>query len=307
MDSVVLFKSLSDITRIRLFNILLHHELSVNEIVSVMGMGQSRISRHLKILVDSGILACRRDGIWAFYSVVGNGPGRRFADAVSYLLEDEAFSEKDLSCTQQIVDDRRFNTMNFFNSIASEWDLLKQEIIGDLDLNAAIIDRMDNCRVVVDLGCGTGDLIWKIKTIVSHVIGVDSSTKMLEETRNRLQKTDNGVDLRLGELEHLPLGNNEADCAVMSMVLHHLSDPEAVFEEVNRILKQKGTFIISDFDKHDNEALRKTYGDRWLGFSCEEIEKWLVNHGFTLKSKDSLELKKTLKLNLFKAEKQKNQ
>jgi ubiquinone/menaquinone biosynthesis C-methylase UbiE len=304
MDSIVYFKALSDITRIRLFNILLHHELSVNEIVSIMDMGQSRISRHLKILIDAGILMCRRDGIWAFYSVVDQGPGLKFAESIRYLLEEEPFFEKDLVRSKQIFDDRMRKTVNFFNSIASEWDLLKKDILGDLDLNEIIVSHIEKCSVAVDLGCGTGDLLLKMKKVADNVIGVDSSSRMLEETRKRFQSKNGGIDLRLGEMEHLPLGNNEADCAVVSMVLHHLSNPGAVFSEANRILRQKGTFIIVDFDKHKHEAMRTTYGDRWLGFSIGNMEKWLINHGFVINGKECYKLKKSLTLNLLKAAKQ---
>lgn len=301
MKSIVYFKALSDETRIRLLNILLHHELSVNEIVALMKMGQSRISRHLKILTDSGLLECRRDGIWAFYSAVKEGPARRFMDTIRYLFADETSMQKDLFCASQILEDRRRKTKHFFNTIASEWDLLKHEILGEFDLNAAILQQVDRCSVAVDLGCGTGDLLASLKASAMRVIGVDSSSKMLDEARKRFQNTGGSVELRLGELEHLPIGNEDAEVAVISMVMHHLLNPAAVVAEAYRILRPGGIFIIADFDKHTNETMRKTYGDRWLGFSRHEIELLLMANGFTLINGQSHELKQSLTISIYQS------
>ncbi len=301
MDSIIYFKAMADETRIRLFSILLYHELNVNEIVTIMEMGQSRISRHLKILIDAGILKCNRDGIWAYYSIADNGPGRKFAESIRYLFKNEPSTKKDLVRASKIIDDRRQKTMTFFNKIASEWDLLKSEILGNFNLSTAILNHIKNSSVAVDLGCGTGELLSKMKHQASQVIGVDSSAKMLEEAKKRFQDNGENLDLRLGELEHLPLGDDEADCAVISMVLHHLSDPCQVFAEVHRILKPGGIFIIADFGKHKNETMRNTYGDHWLGFSHDEIDKWLKSQKFQLNIEESYKLKKSLNLNLYKS------
>ncbi|MBW1806206.1 MAG: metalloregulator ArsR/SmtB family transcription factor [Deltaproteobacteria bacterium] len=300
METLTYFKALSDITRLRLLNILLHHELSVNEIVSLMEMGQSRISRHLKILSDAGFLGCRRDGVWAFYFVSTDGPGREFVDSIRYLLDNEKYFSQDLAHAENIIQDRKFTTMQFFNRIASQWDLLKREILGDFDLNTAIIKETRQCDVAVDLGCGTGELMQKLQPIARHVIGVDSSSKMLEQAGNRFYPNDSRIDLRLGELEHLPLKDGEVDCAVLSMVLHHLSTPETLISEISRVLRKDGRLIIADFDKHDDEDMRKIYGDRWLGFSRNEISHMISSYGFIIKKVQSFKIQKKLALNLYK-------
>ena len=135
MKTLEYFKALSDITRLRLLNILIHYELSVNEIVSLMEMGQSRISRHLKILMEAGFLECRRDGAWAFYFISHQGQGRELINAIRYLLDKEPFFDEDLLRAEHIVQDRSLKTMQFFNQIAFKWDLLKRKILGDFDLN----------------------------------------------------------------------------------------------------------------------------------------------------------------------------
>lgn len=299
MQSLNLFKALSDETRIRLLNILIHHELSVNELVSLLNMGQSRISRHLKILTDSQILECRRDGVWAFYSSIKNGPTQTFIDSVKYLFRNEETLRNDLVLAKKTAEERKQKGVRFFNDIAAEWDLLKQDILGQFDINKAILANIDNSDTAVDLGCGTGQLLSHLQEKAKKVIGVDSSSMMLEEAKKKFQASGTEADLRLGELEHLPLSNSEADLAVISMVLHHLDNPSSVISEVNRILAVGGKFIIADFDKHTNEAMRDMYGDRWLGFTTREIEQFLDSHGFRVEQTETHELKQSLKLNIY--------
>ncbi len=303
MEMLKYFKALSDSTRIRLVNVLIHYELSVNELVALTDMGQSRISRHLKILMDSEILECRRDGVWAFYSVSKNSNGRKFIDAVKYLFEEEHPLTQDLLTAKRLIEDRKIKTMQFFNTIAQNWDHLKKDILGKFDLNTAILTHMPPCKTAVDLGCGTGELLSHMTSAAAHVIGVDSSARMIDQARQRFINTRVNPDLRLGELEHLPLSDNEADCAVISMVLHHMSNPVNAMLEINRILKPGGILIIADFEKHANENMRNTYGDRWLGFHRHEIADFLATSGFSLTNIQTYALHKDLTLNIFYAEK----
>jgi ArsR family transcriptional regulator len=303
MICLTYFKALADETRIRLLNILMHHEMNVNEIVALMDMGQSRISRHLKVLTDSGLLECRRDGAWAFYSAVGNNNAGRFSDSIRPLFQSEQQLADDLEAAAHLVTERSITSRNFFNSIASEWNDLKQKVLGDFDLNQAILDCVDTCRFAVDLGCGTGELLTGLRKKAGFAVGIDSSRKMLAQAEKLFSKNKKNLELRLGELEHLPVGNSEADLAVISMVMHHLANPEKVAMEVSRILKTGGIFIIADFEKHTNEEMRKKYGDRWLGFSEDEIRAILKHSGFETQEIKTFKLKQSINLNITVARK----
>ena len=298
MICLTYFKALADETRVRLLNILMHHEMSVNEIVALMDMGQSRISRHLKVLTDSGLLECRRDGAWAFYSAVGNNDAGRFSDSIRPLFLSEQQLADDLETASHLVTERSIKSRNFFNSIASEWNYLKQKVLGDFDLNQAILDCVDTCQFAVDLGCGTGELLAGLRKKAGFAVGIDSSRKMLAQAEKLFSNNNEKIELRLGELEHLPVGNNEADFAVISMVMHHLANPEKVAMEVARILKSGGIFIIADFEKHTNEEMRKKYGDRWLGFSKDEIRTILSHSGFEEQKIKTFKLKQSINLNI---------
>ncbi len=121
---------------------------------------------------------------------------------------------------------------------------------------------------------------------------------MLDQAQKLFSDNNRNIELRLGELEHLPMGDSEADLAVISMVMHHLADPGKVALEVFRILKKDGIFVIADFEKHTNEEMRKKYGDRWLGFSKEEIRTILNNSGFKKREIKTFHLKQSINLNL---------
>ncbi len=304
MDSLICFKALSDETRIRLVNILLHHELKVGELVSILEMGQSRISRHLKILADAGMVKSLKEGVWGFYSICETGPGRGFIDAVRYLFEKDPILENDLIRARQIIEARSRNTMLFFNHIASDWDMLKREIIGPFDLRGAIFNGIGRYDVGVDLGCGTGELLESMKKHASNVIGVDSSPRMLEEARKRFSTgSGKNIEIRLGEIEHLPMGDNEADLAVISLVLQYLDDPHAAICEVGRILKPAGDFFLAEFDRHGDETLKTVYGVKWLGFEEKTVKSWLENNGFRLNRVESHKLSKGLAVNIFRSAK----
>lgn len=283
-DAIQFFKALADDTRLRLASVLNRRELNVNELMTILDMGQSRISRHLKILSSAGLLSWRRDGLWVFYTVVEQGPGRRFIDAtLPFVANDELFrADRDMAAN--VMEERSRKTSQFFNAIAEDWDQLSRDILGAVDLPAAIVARMPQGGIAADLGCGTGHVLERMLERASSVIGVDGSARMLELARRRLNADADRISLRIGDLEHLPLRDAEADFASMTMVMHHLSSPASALEEARRVLRPGGLLALSDFDRHDNEAMRVSYGDRWLGFSREHLESFLQKSGFMVRS-----------------------
>jgi ubiquinone/menaquinone biosynthesis C-methylase UbiE len=303
MNPVIAFKALADESRLRIFTLLLNHELNVNEMVSVLDMGQSRISRHLKILTGSGLLGCRRDGLWSFYSVPPNGEMKDFIKGVSGFLNNCDWIKTDNREASNIIKERTLQTKRFFNSLAPEWENIKRELFGELDINREIISQIKKCQTISDLGCGTGDLVLLLKNKAKNVIGVDNSPKMLEKARKYVVgNSDGGIeafDFRIGEMEHLPLKENETDYAVINMVLHHLNSPQEGLNEAYRILNKSGTLIVVELSKHADENMRKKFGDRWLGFKKSELENWFLKAGFGIIKKKEFPLKKEFKVFLY--------
>ncbi len=301
MELIKSLKALGDDTRLRIVNILSQYELQVNEIVDVLDMGQPRISRHLKILADHDLLTARRDGLWAYYSVArGNGHSALIDTIIQHLSADpDPHYRNDLNRAAQVLDERKNRTRSFFNTIAGEWEDLKKNIFGDFDIVRAILDELPAITSIADLGCGTGDLIPALRDRASCVIGVDSSPAMIELARKKLSALGDAVDLRLGELEHLPIGNGEVDAVIINMVLHHVSQPPAALREAYRIVKRGGLCIITDFEKHADEHVRQAYGDRWLGFDREQISSWSKDAGFVVEKTNRFPVRGGLSIQCF--------
>lgn len=301
-QAIQFIKALADDTRLRLLYVLNRYELNVNELIAVMGMGQSRVSRHLKILASAGLLSWRRDGLWVFYSAVPNGTGRKFIEAVLPFVADEAEFQADLNAAAGVIEERLRVTRQFFNAIADDWDQLARDVLGSFDLPGAITDLVPEGSVAVDLGCGTGEVIERMLDVADEVIGVDGSARMLDLARRRFTDNAERVSLRIGDLEHLPLRDAEVDFISVNMVLHHLSSPVAALREAGRVLRPGGSIVIADFDRHEDEAMRVNYGDRWLGFTEEALRSALRDAGFAPLSARKVAVEKGLFIHLIQAE-----
>ncbi len=298
------FKTLGDETRLRLLNILCFQEFNVQELMEILDMGQSRISRHLKLLQDSGIIKSRRDGLWVFYRAVNQGPGQRFTESIRYLFEEDQIFENDLERAAEVLHTGKMQSRRFFDSLAPDWEVMKRSIIGELDLVGEIVKRVPWTDSAADLGCGSGALLEGMAERAQTIIGVDSSREMLAEATRRLENKGREFDLRIGELEHLPLRDQEVDSAVINLVLHHLRNPREGLLEAQRILQNAGTLIVVDFCKHDEEIMRSRYGDHWLGFSIREIEPWLEEAGFTIEEQQLFPVRMGLTVFLYRSTKQ---
>ncbi|MBN1525388.1 MAG: ArsR family transcriptional regulator [Spirochaetales bacterium] len=304
MKVLPVFKALSDPTRLRIMNLLLNHELNVNEIVEILDIGQSGISRHLKILTDSELLKKRKDGLWSFFSAEKGNTKKTLIDILPSLLENEIQITADNKTAKKVLKQRTEKSIQLFDSLAPHWEQMKISLFGKTDINEIILSGIFNSVVCADLGCGTGDLIEGLIQKAKTVIGVDSSPQMIAHTRKRFAAESGKVEVRMGELEHLPLREGEADTAICNMVLHHLPEPLAGLVEINRILKPKGQLIIADFSGHTSEMMRSRYGDRWLGFQIKELQDWLVRAGFAIVDKKEIAITKELTVLVLSAGKQ---
>ena len=166
LQCLPLLKALADATRLRLCHVLLHHELNVGELVEVFEMGQSRISRHLKILNDCGLLSHRRDGLWVFYSTAPEGPERRLLETVASLMRNEEILDQDIKRAQEVLAERNLATRRFFDAVAGDWDSLRNDVLGDFNLQAVLVEKLPQCDAVLDLGVRRGGVahgVWRAK------------------------------------------------------------------------------------------------------------------------------------------------
>jgi ArsR family transcriptional regulator len=276
------FKTLSDPTRVRVLALLEREELAVQELMDVLGMAQSRVSRHLAILREAGLLRDRRDGTYVFYSfdLPERGPWRDTWEVVRRSLDDDSTHERDLAALDQVMQARAARTKSFFDAVGPEWDSLR-EVFQDETLRARAIARLVDPRLrVADIGTGTGILAAELSRLGLSVVAIDHSEKMLDAARVKLAAAGaRGVELRRGEANALPLRDGEVQAALAHMVLHYLPSPPEAIREMARVVSPRGSVVVVDFVRHEHEWMRQELGVAWLGFDLSEVESWFTAAG----------------------------
>jgi ArsR family transcriptional regulator len=275
-------KALADPCRLRLTAVLLSGEFTVQELTRIMSMGQSRISRHLKILSEAGVLAVKRQGTWSYYRA--GEANSFFADirpVFEYKMEALPQRSRDLGAVAEVLEERRRRSQEFFDRHARQWDDLARMLLPVPEYRLRLLEQVQEGVTLLEIGVGTGGLLTELAARASQVIGVDHSPAMLEEARRRLTAAGiTGVELRLGEMSHLPLSDASVGCVVANMVLHHAADPAQVLTEIRRVLAPGGSLLLADLARHEREAAREQLADQWLGFDEAEMTGWLGNAGF---------------------------
>lgn len=274
--------ALADPIRCRMLLPLERHELTVNEICSVLQLPQSTVSRHLKTLADDGWVVSRRDGTSRFYGMVfaDLDPGaQRLWPLIREQVSTTNGADQDERRLKSVLSRRRSKSEAFFASASGQWDRLRTELFGDRFHLHALLALIDPGLTVGDLGCGTGQVSELVAPHVARVIAVDGSTDMVQAARRRL-KGAHHVDIRRGNMEALPIDDGQLDVAIVALVLHHVPEPSRALAEVHRVLKPCGRVLIVDMLPHDREEYQQQMGHVWLGFSERTIRKYLEGAGF---------------------------
>ena len=286
MPLLAVLKALGDGTRLRLVALLAQAELTVQELTEVLGMGQSRISRHLKILADAGLLAVQRQGTWRYYrSLTDQEPLHSWWGVLAPGLEEGDFG-RDLVRLQVILQRRRQASIRFFDRHARQWESLAERFLPLDNWRPLVLDSLPAAGIILDLGVGTGAMLSSLCGEARQVVGIDQSPAMLAEARRRVAGAGlaERVDLRLGEMTHLPLADESVDGVLLHLALHHADRPRAIFGELQRVLRPGGCLVILDLLRHEQEWAREELGDLWLGFVREDLAGWLQDGGFAMKS-----------------------
>ena len=274
--------ALADSTRSRLLLLLEKHELTVTEIMSVLQLPQSTVSRHLKALGDNDWAVSRPEGTSRRYRAAEklDPSSRRLWHVVREQVIATAAAAHDARRVQTVLAHRRSKSQKFFSSSAGQWDRLRVELFGKRADLMGVLGLLDDSWVVGDLGCGTGQLTESIAPFVSRVIAIDDSAAMLAAARRRLASMQN-VDIRSGRLESLPIEDGTLDAALLFLVVHYVPEPETAIAEAYRTLKPGGRLLIVDMMPHDREDLLQEMGHVWRGFSEEQISSMFEAAGFS--------------------------
>jgi ArsR family transcriptional regulator len=274
--------ALADPIRCRMLLPLERHELTVNEICSVLQLPQSTVSRHLKTLADDGWVTSRRDGTSRFYGMAMQDldPGaQRLWPLIREQIAGTNGAEQDGRRLKAVLSRRRSKSEEFFASASGQWDHLRTELFGDRFHLHALLALLEPSLEVGDLGCGTGQVSELIAPHVAKVVAVDGSTDMVQAARKRL-KGLHQVDVRRGDMEALPIDDGQLDVAITALVLHHVPEPARALAEMHRTLKSGGRALIVDMLPHDRVEYQQQMGHVWLGFSEKSVRKMLDTAGF---------------------------
>jgi ArsR family transcriptional regulator len=266
-------EALAEATRLRLLRLLERHELGVSDLVDVLQLPQSSISRHLKLLADRGWIKGRSQGASHLYAMRPSelSPGaRKLWQAVREQGNGWPVARQDeLRLARRLAERSQFSQAYFARS-ARQWDRLRRELYGAVFGDAALRGLLPRDWIVADLACGTGAVAAAIAPHVARVVAVDHSPAMLRAARKRVAGLAN-VELRHGELERLPVETAACDAALLLLALAYVADPAGALAEAARVLRPGGRLVVVDLLTHDREDFRLSSGQQRRGFDPEAL------------------------------------
>ena len=284
MDRLVaMLRAAGDPTRLRLLLLLRQAELTVSELIEIVGQSQPRVSRHLKLLGEAGLLERFKEGSWVFYRAADRGKGAELGAALS-ALADPNLGQADTARLVHVRQARAAAAAAYFKANAPEWERIRALHAPEKDVEAAIVRRLTTRPIqnLLDAGTGTGRMLELLAPHARRAVGVDVSPEMLSIARDRLLRENlKNAQVRLADTYRLPFGGEADmfDAVLFHQVLHYLDDPGAAVTEAARVMAPGGRLLIADFAPHALEFLRDDYAHRRLGFSDREVESWFAGAG----------------------------
>jgi ubiquinone/menaquinone biosynthesis C-methylase UbiE len=271
-------RAVAEPTRLRLMVLCARGELTVSEVTQILGQSQPRVSRHLKLLCEAGLLDRFREGSWVFYRANDCGPVATLArQLVAACDETDPTIALDLQRLAAIKQRRADAAQAYFRENAAHWHRIRSLYVEERVVEAALVDIIAAAdpRDLLDIGTGTGRILEVLAPRVERALGIDQSREMLAVARVNLERVglENGV-VRLGDMYQLALPDASFDAAVIHQVLHYADRPAVAITEAARVLRPSGILVIVDFAPHALEYLREQHAHRRLGFADAEIAEW---------------------------------
>lgn len=279
MDALLgALRAVAEPSRLRLLVLCSRGELTVTELAQILGQSQPRVSRHLKLLCEAGLLDRFREGSWVFYRLSSGSPARALA---RHLVEACGDTDRtialDLQRLAAIKRQRAELASAYFRENAAHWDKIRSLYIDEREVEAALSEIVAAAAPddLLDIGTGTGRVLEVLGPRVGHALGIDQSREMLAVARVNLERAGlaNSI-VRLGDMYQLPLPDASFDATVIHQVLHYADRPDAVIAEAGRVLRPGGVLVLVDFAPHALEFLRDEHAHRRLGFADLDVDEW---------------------------------
>jgi len=283
---VNVLKAMAEPTRLRVLALLAYGELNVKDLTRVLGQSQPRISRHLKLLCEAGLVERAPEGSWVYFRLseqpVGSGLAHLVLNAVD--ANDPVFL-RDRARAEALRAEREAIAQAYFQAHAKEWDTIRALHVAEASVEGAIAAALDGepLGFVIDLGTGTGRMLELLAARYRRGLGIDRSPAMLAYARAKLERAKLAhAQVRQGDIYDLPLGDGGADVVLMHQVMHFLGDPPQAIREAARVLRPGGRLLIVDFAPHELEYLRDQFAHERLGFAAAQVAQWLGECGLDL-------------------------
>ncbi len=284
-QAVEVLRAAGEPTRLRILALLEREELAVLEICRVLDQSQPRVSRHLKLLAEAGLVERFPDGAWVFYRLVSGGDAQALIGQLLDLIEaDDPILARDAERLEAVRGERSTEAGEYFARNAARWDEIRSLYVSEADVEAAILQAAGPgpFKRLVDLGSGTGRMLTLLGPQSEAALGLDLSQQMLNIARNHVAEAGlERCELRHGDIFGTRLPAQSADLVVVHQVLHYLADPAAAVREAARLVAEGGRLLIADFAPHKLEFLREQHQHRRLGFADAEMERWLAEAGLS--------------------------
>ncbi len=276
----------SDPTRLRLLALLAHSDLNVKDLTRILRQSQPRISRHLKLLHEAGMIDRFQEGSWVFYRRKSRGPGAALATEIAAFVDlADPIVARDRERFIEIKEERAAAAADYFRARAADWDRLRALHIAEQDVETAMLEALGDRRFgrVLDLGTGTGRILELLAHRIDRGLGVDGSQEMLALARTRFEKAElHHCQARFGDLYDLNFDAGDFDAVIIHQVLHYLDDPAGAIAVAARMLAPGGQLLIVDFAPHEHEFLRDEHTHQRLGFATSEVSGWIAGTGLKL-------------------------
>jgi len=269
-------------TRLRLLALAGRGAFCVSEFTEILGQSQPRLSRHLKLLCDCGLLDRVREGANVWFTLPHGETGALARDLVARLPDDDPMLEADRRQAGRVLAERARVASESFRRQGADWDEMRALDLPAAAVEAAVLSLVPerDAGRLLDIGTGTGRVLELLAPRISHGVGVDASKAMLALARSRLARPGlSHCSVRLADMYRLPFPDATFDLAVMQMVLHYAEDPPGVLAELGRVLRPAGRLILIDLAQHDRNDLLTKLAHRWPGFTDDEMRGLLADAG----------------------------
>jgi len=271
-------------TRLRILSLCARGELSVSELVRILGQSQPRVSQHLKLMVEAGLLERLPEGSHVFFRLSEYAAAAQLAQALVELIPDsDATLNRDFSRLQQVRDARAQKAQDYFDTVAESWDSIRSLYVPQQQVEDKLIELVgdDPVNLLLDIGTGTGRVLEILAPKVKRGIGIDLNNDMLALARSNIERSGlSNIHVRKGDMYRLPFDDASFDLAILHMVLHYSDDPLEAIREAGRVLGPGGRLILVDFAAHTQEKLRNEFKHHRLGFSDDEIRQCFKACGY---------------------------